>query len=95
MALAYFRSACGSSKSRKTFPLPSARSKSRSFIAAVPFSIVPAECTIVERCRTHVFEFPRALLQAEADVELLPIIERERSGASANCANGAIPPSTQ
>ena len=42
----------------------------------------PIECTIVGRYCTRVFEFPRALLQAETHVEPLQIIERERSKAT-------------
>lgn len=40
------------------------------------------QCTIVGRYRTQVFEFPGPLLQAETDVEPLPIVERERTKAT-------------
>ena len=42
IALACLRSASGSSKSRKTLPLPSTASKSLSFMSTAPFSIGPA-----------------------------------------------------
>ena len=47
----------------------------------------PTECTIVGRCRTHVFEFPGALLQAETDVEpragrVRPLTVEQRAGGA-------------
>ena len=52
MALACFRSASGSSKSRKTFPLPYTSSKSLSVIAPAPCSIVRA---VPERGRSRLW----------------------------------------
>ena len=42
----------------------------------------PTECTIRGRCRTQVFEFPGAFLQAEIDVEPFTIGEREQCKAT-------------
>ena len=49
----------------------------------------PIERTIVGRCRTHVFEFPGALLQAEIDVEpragrVRPLTVEQRAGRAKN-----------
>ena len=40
------------------------------------------QCTIMGRYRTQVFEFPGPLLQADTDVEPLPIFERARAKAT-------------
>ena len=42
----------------------------------------PTECTIKGRCHTHIFEFPKAFLQAETDVGPLLIAERKQFRAT-------------